>query len=197
MSQLTLTGAQTVGPFFSMCLTHEDRPESLKNVLVGPNTEGERVRIEGQVLDGDGAPVPDAIVEIWQANAHGRYNHPADTQDLPVDPAFTGFGRSPTDDDGWFSFDTVKPGRVPGPDGHPQAAHIVVSVFSRGLLNHAVTRLYFADDPSTEQDAILQRVPADRRGTLLARPAGTESTLSAYRFDIRLQGEGETVFFNV
>src|SRR5919199_6343428 len=193
MSQLTLSGAQTVGPFFAICLTREDRPESLKNILVGPNTEGERVRIQGRVLDGDGEPVPDAMVEIWQANAHGRYNHPADTRtELPLDPAFTGFGRSATDDDGRYSFETVKPGRVPGPNGQPQAPHIVVSVFSRGLLNHAVTRLYFADDPSTGRDPILQRVPAERRDTLLAQKAGTESTLSAYHFDIRLQGAGET-----
>jgi protocatechuate 3,4-dioxygenase alpha subunit len=198
MSPLTLTGAQTVGPFFAICLTRDDRPDSLKNVLLGPDTEGERIRIEGQVLDGDRQPVPDAMVEIWQANAHGRYNHPADTrQELPLDPTFTGFGRSATDEEGLFWFDTVKPGRVPGPDGQPQAPHIVVSVFARGLLNHAVTRLYFADDPVTQADPVLQRVPADRRETLLAQPTGAESAQRFYRFDIRLQGERETAFFNV
>ena len=196
MSPLTLTGAQTVGPFFAICLTRDDRPDSLKNVLLGPDTEGERIRIEGQVLDGDRQPVPDAMVEIWQANAHGRYNPPADTrQELPLDPTFTGFGRSATDEEGLFWFDTVKPGRVPGPDGQPQAPHIVVSVFARGLLNHAVTRLYFADDPVTQADPVLQRVPADRRETLLAQPTGAESAQRFYRFDIRLQGERQTTFF--
>ena len=194
MTALGLTGSQTVGPFFERALTRED---AVRHVLVGPDTEGERVRIQGTLLDGDGQPIPDGLIEIWQANAHGRYNHPADTRDdLPLDPNFLGFGRCGTDDDGSFWFETVKPGRVPA-DGQLQAPHIVVTVFSRGLLNHAVTRLYFADDPSTEQDPLLQRVPAERRATLLAQPTGIEGAVKAYQFDIRLQGAGETVFFNV
>jgi protocatechuate 3,4-dioxygenase alpha subunit len=197
MSPLTLTGSQTVGPFFAICLTRDERPDSLKNVLVGDNTSGQRIRIHGHVRDGDGTPVSDAMVEIWQANAHGRYHHPADTRaDAPLEPGFTGFGRSATDEEGRFWFDTVKPGRVPGPDGQLQAPHVVVTVFSRGLLNHAVTRLYFADEPSNEQDQTLARVPAERRAALMARPQGHGGG-AAYQFDIVLQGEGETPFFNL
>jgi protocatechuate 3,4-dioxygenase alpha subunit len=193
MSTLALTASQTVGPFFSPCLLRED---ARRNVLVQPNTAGERIRIEGRVLDGDGAPVPDALVEIWQANAHGRYNHPADQGAAPLDPAFTGFGRSGTDDDGSYWFETVKPGSVRFDNGTQQAPHIVVTVFARGLLNHAVTRLYFADEPATDADPVLQRVPAGRRRTLVAEPSRTAGQ-TVYRFDIVLQGAGETVFFNL
>jgi protocatechuate 3,4-dioxygenase, alpha subunit len=193
MSAPRLTTSATIGPFFSGALLRED---ARRNVLVQSETAGERIRIEGRVLDGDHAPVPDALVEIWQANAHGRYNHPADQRSLPLEPSFTGFGRSGTDDDGAFWFETVKPGRVPFDAGQLQAPHVVVTVFSRGLLNHAVTRLYFADDPSNEADPVLQRVPPDRRGTLLAEP-NRMGEQTVYRFDIVLQGERETAFFNV
>ncbi len=193
MNALPLTTSQTIGPFFSPCLLRDD---VRCNVLVGPETAGERIRIEGRVLDGDGAPVTDALVEIWQANAHGRYNHPADDGPAPLDPAFTGFGRTGTEDDGCFWFETVRPGRVPiGNDGL-QASHIVVTVFARGLLNHAVTRLYFGDDPATRDDPVLLRVPTSRRATLIATPDRVDGR-TAYRFDIILQGEGETVFFNL
>jgi protocatechuate 3,4-dioxygenase, alpha subunit len=191
---MILTGSQTVGPFFERALTRED---AVRHVLTGPDTPGERVRIQGTLLDGDGEPIPDGLIEIWQANAAGRYNHPADNRnDLPLDPDFLGFGRCGTDEDGGFWFETIKPGRIPL-DGQLQAPHIVVTVFSRGLLNHAVTRLYFADDPSTEQDPILQRVPRERRATLIAQPTGIEGAVKGYQFDIRLQGAGETAFFNV
>jgi protocatechuate 3,4-dioxygenase, alpha subunit len=192
-----LTASQTVGPYFAIGLTYDGRPAVLTHQLVGPSTAGQRIRVQGHVYDGDHAPVPDAMLELWQANAAGRYRHPADTrQDLPLDPDFLGFGRCGTDDEGRYWFETVKPGRVPGPDGRPQAPHILVTVFARGLLNHAVTRLYFADDPSTADDPILQRVPAERRALLLAQPHdhGGER---AYQFDIVLQGDGETPFFNV
>jgi protocatechuate 3,4-dioxygenase alpha subunit len=155
---------------------------------------GRPIRIEGRVLDGDGAAVADALVEIWQANAHGRYNHPADTRDLPLDPSFTGFGRSGTEDGGRFWFETIKPGSVPFDGRRDQAPHIVVTVFARGMLNHAATRLYFEDEPANETDPILQMVPAERRKTLLAeREPLADKDL--YRFDIVLQGDGETVFF--
>jgi protocatechuate 3,4-dioxygenase alpha subunit len=195
MSTLPLTAAQTVGPFFSPSLLRED---ARRNVLVGPETAGERIRIEGRVLDGDGEPVPDALVEIWQANAHGRYNHPADEGSAPLDPSFSGFGRSGTEEEGRYWFDTVKPGAVPLHSGTQelQAPHIVVTVHSRGLLNHAVTRLYFADEPTTDSDPVLRQVPAERRSTLLARPASGEDR-TVYQFDIILQGADETVFFNV
>ena len=193
MSALPLTGAQTVGPFFGPALL---RDGARRQVLVGPATSGARLRLEGRVLDGDGAPVPDALIEIWQANTHGRYDHPADGRDRPLDPSFTGFGRTSTDDDGAYWFETIKPGRVPGPDGTLQAPHVVVTVFARGLLNHVVTRLYFADDPTNDQDPILARVPPHRRPTLLAQPAERDGQ-RVYRFDIVLRGEGETVFFNL
>lgn len=193
MSTLTLTSSQTVGPFFSPCLL---RPDACRNVLIEPGTSGERIRIEGCVLDGDGVPINDAIVEIWQANAHGRYNHPADQGTAPLEPSFTGFGRSGTGENGCYWFETIKPGRVPFKGEQMQAPHICVTVFSRGLLNHVVTRLYFADEPSNTDDPVLQCVPQNRRATLLAR-LEAESEPAVYRFDIVLQGENETAFFNL
>ncbi|MDQ2717008.1 MAG: protocatechuate 3,4-dioxygenase subunit alpha [Chloroflexota bacterium] len=188
-----MTGSQTVGPFFSPALLRED---ARRNVLTQPETAGERIRIEGRVLDGAGAPVPDAMVEIWQANAHGRYHHPADQGPVPLDPTFSGFGRSGTGDDGGYWFETIKPGPVPFDAQRMQAPHICVTVFSRGLLNHLVTRLYFADEPANAQDPVLQRVPNERQATLLARREHA-GTAIVYRFDIIMQGAGETVFFNV
>jgi len=191
---LTLTASQTVGPFFGPAML---RPDAARNVLTeDADPAGERIRIEGRVYDGDRLPVPDALVEIWQANAHGRYNHPADSRPLPLEPNFLGFGRSGTDRDGGFWFDTVKPGPVPAGDGAMQAPHIVVSVFARGLLNHVVTRLYFADEPSNAADPVLARVPPERRATLLAAPTRAGGS-TIYHFDIVLQGEGETAFFNL
>ncbi len=193
MSTFPLTGSQTVGPFFSPALLRED---ARRNVLILPETAGERIRIEGRVLDGDGEPVPDAVVEIWQANAHGRYNHPADQGSAPLDPSFLGFGRSGTAEDGSYWFETIKPGPVAFERVRLQAPHICVTVFSRGLLNHLVTRLYFEDEPTNAEDPVLQCVPDGRRITLLARrePAGAATV---YRFDIVLQGADETTFFNV
>jgi protocatechuate 3,4-dioxygenase alpha subunit len=190
---LLLTSSQTVGPFFAPALLRED---ARRHVLTQAETVGERIRIEGRVLDGDGEPVPDALVEIWQANAHGRYNHPADQGPAALDPSFTGFGRSGTDEEGRYWFETVKPGRVAFDEKQMQAPHICVTVFSRGLLNHAVTRLYFEDEPSNTEDPVLQCVPAERRATLLARREPDGAT-TVYRFDIVLQGANETAFFNV
>jgi protocatechuate 3,4-dioxygenase alpha subunit len=195
MSTFPLTGSQTVGPFFSPALLRE---EARRNVLTRPETAGERIRIEGRVLDGDGVPVPDAMVEIWQANAHGRYNHPTDQGPAVLEPSFLGFGRSGTEEDGSYWFETVKPGPVPFDRERQrlQAPHICVTVFSRGLLNHLVTRLYFEDEPTNAGDPVLQRVPEHRRATLLARrePGGP---VVVYRFDIVLQGADETAFFNL
>lgn len=191
MSLSLLTASQTVGPFFGPCLLREG---ASRNVLVEPDTVGERIRIEGRVLDGDGAPVPDALVEIWQADASGHYNHPADPQP-GID--FTGYGRSGTSENGSYWFETIKPGPVPFDGQHTQAPHVVVTVFSRGLLNHLVTRLYFADEPANASDPILSRyVPGERRSTLLARRE-TKGGIVIYRFDIVMQGTGETVFFNM
>lgn len=184
------TPSQTVGPFFSLGLMREPQ-----NVLVSEATQGERIRIEGRVLDGAGEPVPDALVEIWQANAHGRYRHPEDRQEKPLDPAFGGFGRAATDARGFYWFETIKPGPVPGPDGTLQAPHIDAIVFARGMLTHAFTRIYFEDEAANARDPILAGVEPERRGTLIAR-ASDSAGRKIYRFDIRLQGEGETVFFD-
>jgi protocatechuate 3,4-dioxygenase alpha subunit len=193
MNPLLLTSSQTVGPFFVPTLLRED---ARRNILTQSETVGERIRIEGRVLDGDGAPVDDALVEIWQANTHGRYNHPADQGPAPLDPSFLGFGRSGTENEGAYWFETIKPGPVPFDQERLQAPHICVTVFSRGLLNHVVTRLYFADEPANANDPVLSCVPENRRATLLA-PRQKAGTSVVYHFDVILQGEGETTFFNV
>lgn len=146
------------------------------------------------MLDGDGRPVPDAVLEIWQANAHGKYAHEEDTQDKPLEPGFKGFGRIPTDENGAFRFATIKPGTVPGPDGTPQAPHIVVSVFMRGLLRRLVTRIYFPGDPEQASDFALNLAEPSRRGTLIAKSVtGNPETLL---WNVNLQGPEETVFFD-
>jgi protocatechuate 3,4-dioxygenase alpha subunit len=143
------------------------------------------------MIDADGTPVNDAMIEIWQANAHGKYAHPEDTRDLPLEQGFTGFGRVYTDQDGRFRFRTIKPGRVPGPDGTLQAPHLNVTIFMRGLLKHLITRMYFPDDANAA-DPVLGRVPVDRRATLTAR-ASAPGTLE---WNVVLQGQDETVFFD-
>jgi protocatechuate 3,4-dioxygenase alpha subunit len=192
-----ITPSQTVGPFFSFGLTPRDHDwnEAIGSNLVTPDASGERIRIAGKVLDGDGVPVIDSMLEIWQADAAGRYAHPADGRASP-NAAFKGFGRAGTDKDGAVSVETVKPGAVPGPDGSMQAPHVAVVLFSRGMLTHVFTRIYFDDEPANATDPILALVPEDRRQTLIARreDAGAHPT---YRFDIRLQGDGETVFFDI
>lgn len=180
------TASQTVGPFLRIGLA----PMAITEIA-GPDVPGERITINGRVLDGDGAPVNDALIEVWQANAAGRYAHPDDTQEKPLTPGFQGFGRSPTDDDGVFHFTTIKPGATPGPDGLMQAPHLAVTVFMRGLLRQLVTRVYFPGDPANATDPVLQLVPEERRATLIARPAAD----GALEWDIHLQGPDETVFF--
>jgi protocatechuate 3,4-dioxygenase, alpha subunit len=184
-----LTPSQTVGPFFHDALLDEGRSE-----LVPPD-HPEAIRIEGTVYDGEGEPVSDAMVEIWQANGAGRYNDPKDDrEDLPLDEGFSGFGRSGTDAGGRFSFVTIKPGPVPLPHGGMQAPHIMVSVFARGLLKRVVTRIYFPDEEEANAaDPVLSSVedPGFRR-TLVAHDEG-----DALRFDIHLQGENQTAFFEL
>jgi protocatechuate 3,4-dioxygenase, alpha subunit len=183
------TTSQTVGPYFHVGLSHLYRHE-----LAGPMARGQRIRILGKVFDGDGVPVPDALIEVWQANTEGRYAHPEDQRhDVPLDDEFTGFGRIPTDAQGSFEFTTIKPGPVPESGGRSQAPHIVVSVFMRGLLKHALTRIYFDGESANATDPVLLRVPAERRTTLLA-VAGREAV---YHWEIHMQGERETVFFAV
>jgi protocatechuate 3,4-dioxygenase alpha subunit len=192
-----ITPSQTVGPFFAPALTPgEQYPwrQPLINDLITPDASGERIRIEGRVFDAEGAPVSDSMIEIWQADAAGRYAHPADPR--RPNAKFTGFGRAGTDSEGRFSFSTIKPGVLPGPNGKPQAPHIVVAVFARGLPRHAYTRLYFSDEANNANDPILALVPAERRDTLIAKRA-EKNGAPVYLFDIRLQGENETVFFDV
>ena len=192
-----ITPSQTVGPFFAPALTPgKDYPwtQPLTNDLITPDASGQRIRIEGRVFDCDGAAVNDAMIEIWQADAAGRYAHPGD-QRRP-NAKFQGFGRCGTDSNGAYSFSTIKPGAVPGPNGKPQAPHILVAVFARGLPRHAYTRIYFPDEASNTNDQILTLVPADRRATLLAKREDRNGA-AVYVFDIRLQGENETVFFDV
>ena len=180
------TPSQTVGPFFSIGF----EPMQVDN-LAASSVAGERVTIAGRVLDGDGNPVPDAVLEIWQANAHGKYAHPEDTQIKTADDAFAGYGRVPTNDAGEFRFITVKPGPVPGPQGTMQAPHLVVSVFMRGLLNRLVTRIYFPDEVANAKDFVLGLLEPARRSTLIARRSAGE-----LEWNVILQGARETVFFD-
>lgn len=194
MSVRPLTSSQTVGPFFHDCLF---RADARRTVLCDASVEGARIRVEGRVTDGDGAPVPDAMLEIWQANAHGRYNHAADQRDAPLDVSFSGFGRVDTDDDGRFAFTTVKPGVVPFDADRGQAPHLSIVVLGRGLNNHLYTRVYFDDEAANATDPVLAHVPAERRATLIARRVGNAGVgESAYRFNVVLQGANETVFFD-
>jgi len=191
-----ITPSQTVGPFFAIGLTPHDHAFNaiFSNNLVTPDASGERIRIEGRLLDGDDEAVLDGMIEVWQADAAGRYAHRADTRAQP-NAAFKGFGRCGTGPDGAYRFDTIKPGAAPGPNGSAQAPHIVVAVFARGMLRQVYTRLYFADENANGTDPILAAVPAHRRATLIAQRTG--DGLPVYRFDIRLQGDRETVFFEI
>jgi protocatechuate 3,4-dioxygenase, alpha subunit len=184
------TPSQTVGPFFAPAMI-----ETGAEILVSAETRGDRLTIEGRIIDGEGAPVTDAMLEIWQANAEGRYDHPDDDQEKLLDPAFHGYGRAATDARGEFHFHTIKPGAVPGIDGALQAPHINVSIFARGLLKRLATRIYFPDDALNANDPVLKAVPPERRASLIA--AWTDSTRSKLRFEVVLQGANETVFLDI
>jgi protocatechuate 3,4-dioxygenase alpha subunit len=184
---LRASTSQTIGPYLRIGLEWMQIED-----VAPPGIAGERVRIEGRVLDADGKPVNDAAVELWQANGHGRYASPEDAQDKPLESAFRGYGRSLTDDAGAFRFRTIKPGRVPGAEGRLQAPHLVITIFMRGLLKQLVTRMYFPDEPSNADDPVLKLVPPERRPTLIARNAG-EGRLE---WNVILQGRNETVFFD-
>jgi protocatechuate 3,4-dioxygenase alpha subunit len=193
-----ITPSQTVGPFFKYGLTPDgkyDWNDAFTGNLVTPDASGERIRVQGRVFDGDGAPVPDAMLEIWQADAQGRFADPQDNRAIP-NTAFRGFGRCGTDANGEYSFDTIRPGQVPDPDGKLQAPHILLAIFARGMLLHLYTRIYFDGEAANSADPVLALVPADRRGTLIATYEPGNGG-AVYRFDIRLQGDGETVFFDV
>jgi protocatechuate 3,4-dioxygenase alpha subunit len=204
------TPSQTVGPFFHYALPWKGGADLIGQSDLGARPDlfpaahdvlkpsaargpvmGVPIEIAGRVLDGDGLPVPDAMIEIWQANAAGRYDSPVDPRsDLPRDPNFIGFGRTATAEDGGWRFRTIHPGRVWGPTNALQAPHIALGVFARGLLKRLVTRLYFAGAPENDEDPILALVPEARRDSLLAIEKD-----GVWRFDIILQGKGETVFF--
>ena len=187
--------SQTVGPYFAQGLLR-DGDEVFTNCLVTEKTEGERIRIEGCVLDAEGRPIEDAMIEIWQANSHGRYNHPLDEQDKPLDAEFMGHGRASTDINGNYRFETIKPGPVAGQDNRTQAPHINVIVFARGMLSHAFTRIYFDDDADNRNDPVLMSIEDEaHRNTLIARREETAGA-TVYRFDIHFQGENETAFFD-
>jgi protocatechuate 3,4-dioxygenase alpha subunit len=186
---LSLTPSQTVGPFLHLGLPWPDGP-----YVVPEGTPG-AIRIAGMVIDGGGMPVPDAVVETWQADADGRFAHPDDPRGArqPRTEGFRGFGRCATDAQGWYEIVTVKPGLLPAPEGGLEAPHLNVSVFSRGLLDRLVTRIYFPDETEANAaDPVLSSIEESRRGTLIARADGDR-----LRLDIRMQGENETVFFAV
>ncbi len=190
---LRQTPSQTVGPYFAYGLSPEQYGYDFASIAGGDmapaEVEGQRIRVEGRVFDGAGAVVPDALVEIWQADAQGRYAHPSDPRGSNA--SFKGFGRfgTGTDKQNRFIFDTVKPGAIDA----GQAPHLNVVLTMRGMLLHAFTRIYFADEASNATDPVLHLVPEDRRHTLIAQPIGG----NVYRFDIQMQGAHETVFFDV
>ena len=187
MTEPALTPSQTSGPYLEIGLLNGP----ISSMLVD-ESDPRAVRISGLLLDGAGEPVPDGLIEIWQANAAGRYAHPADERDaIPLEDGFSGFGRSGTSDGGRFELVTVKPGRVPWVDGRLQAPHLLVSVFARGLLRRVATRMYFPDeDGANAEDPVLAGLEPDQRATLVARAEG-----DGLRFDIVLQGDRQTTFF--
>ncbi|NJN53792.1 MAG: protocatechuate 3,4-dioxygenase subunit alpha [Anaerolineae bacterium] len=181
---LKQTASQTVGPYFRIGLINDQE----QNNLVQEKTKGERIRLTGTVFDGAGQPVPDAMIEIWQPDVNGIFNHKSDPLQAQADPHFHGYGRAENRNGGVYEFQTIKPG---GRDG--RAPFINVTVFARGMLIHALTRLYFSDEVVNSNDPILSQVEGTRRSTLIA--IREESTPPTYHFDIHLQGAQETVFF--
>jgi protocatechuate 3,4-dioxygenase, alpha subunit len=183
-----VTPSQTVGPYFAIGLPYENG-----HMIVPRDTPG-AITITGTVRDGRGDLVPDHLIEFWQADSDGRFNDIYGYGEQSALEDFRGFGRWGVEDgDGTYQMVTIKPGPVPGPNGKPQAPHIDVTLFARGMLNRVVTRIYFADEPEANAlDQVLATVPAARRGSLLADP-----TADGYRFDIHIQGPGETVFFDI
>ncbi len=193
-TRLGQTPSSTLGPFFGMLL---GRPDDA--TMVDDATSGERIRVTGLVLDGDGTPIEDALVEVWQANAAGRYRHPVDRRDeLPLDDGFTGFGRSPTAfETGSWSILTVRPGPVPDGHGGMQAPHLNLVVQARGMLAPLFTRMYFPNEDANDADIVVSSVPAERRHTLVATRGDDVDGVTTFLHDLRLQGDDETVFFDV
>ena len=186
MSLLT-TPSQTVGPYLKIGFL-----PLVIDAIAPAGVPGERVTVRGRMSDGDGKPINDGVLEIWQADAKGKYAHPEDGQKTIMASGFRGFGRILTDSSGAFQFTTIKPGAVAGSDGKQQAPHLVVTVFMRGMLRHLITRMYFPGEALNETDAVLQRVPVDRRATLVAAASGK----SILEWNVVSQGPTETVFFD-
>jgi protocatechuate 3,4-dioxygenase, alpha subunit len=190
--KLIPSASQTVGPFFNFGLT----TNHALGIMAPDGAEGEHITLIFRVIDGDGLPTPgDSMIELWQADSQGRYQHPVDPRSAAADKNFSGFGRLETDADGVCVFETVKPGRVPCADGSAQAPHINVTLFARGLGKPLRTRVYFAGEAANADDPVLPLIPADRRDTLLAKSVAGQA--NAWAIEIHLQGEAETVFFDV
>lgn len=187
MSLLT-TPSQTVGPYLRIGLM-----KLATDAIAPAGTPGERVAVRGRISDGVGDPISDGVLEIWQADALGRYAHPEDGRKATAAGGFRGFGRILSDGGGAFHFTTIKPGAVAGPDGKQQAPHLMVTLFMRGMLRHLITRMYFPDEALNRTDPVLQLVPAERRGTLIAVAGAGEST---FEWNVVVQGPSETVFFD-
>jgi protocatechuate 3,4-dioxygenase, alpha subunit len=184
------TSSQTVGPFFGIGLT-----DLQSDHLTAQGTTGELVTVQGRLLDGDGDAIPDGLIEVWQADQFGRYAGAEDLEKEGGKGGWRGFGRVATDERGAFEFTTIKPGRVAGPGGALQAPHIVITVFMRGLLRHLITRMYFPGETSNEVDGVLACVAAERRPTLIAK--SSPEGLAKLHWDIYMQGEKETAFFDL
>ena len=185
---IVASASQTVGPFFHVGPARTDH----LGRMASADTPGEAMHLRVRVLDGDGAPVNDAMVELWQADARGASSAPPAAGEAPS--SFSGFGRLATNDDGWCTFETIRPGAERGAEDVHQAGHFTVCLFMRGLLRHLYTRIYFAGDPALETDPLLGLVPEARRHTLVAHPCADGTT---WEFTVRLQGDGETAFFDL
>jgi protocatechuate 3,4-dioxygenase, alpha subunit len=204
LNQLRETASQTAGPYVHIGLAPHQAgfdifEKNFSNVLAGPDTKGERIHIEGRVIDGSGTPVRDVLIEIWQANAAGRYHHPADRQDKEIDNSFRGWGRGCSDfDSGVYTFDTIKPGPVEGRNGRTMAPHVNFWIVARGINIGLNTRMYFSDEAAANaKDPVLNLIEWEvRRKTLIAERSQRDGQV-VYRFDVVIQGDGETVFFDI
>ena len=198
------TASQTAGPYVHIGLAPKQAGfdifhKNFTNVLAGPKTKGEHIRIEGRVIDGSGTPVRDVLIEIWQANAAGKYNHPGDKQVKPIDKSFRGWGRGCSDfNTGVYAFDTIKPGAVMGRNKRPMAPHVNFWIVARGINIGLATRMYFSDEAAANaKDPVLNLIEWEtRRKTLIAQREVRKGQV-VYQFDINLQGPDETVFFDV
>lgn len=204
LAYLKETASQTAGPYVHIGLAPGAAgfrifERELGRDIAGPNAAGERIRVEGRVIDGTGAPVKDVLIEVWQANAAGIHAHPEDLRASEVEAGFRGWGRViPDFDTGRYAFETVKPGRVTGRDGRPMAPHVSLWLVARGINIGLGTRMYFADEAEANAaDPVLNLIEQEHRRATLVAPREAGDGIARYAFDIRLQGEAETVFLDV